>query len=264
MLPSLLRVAVRTLLTVALPALLCVTFASTPPAQEMAALQKTFEELDAKQDAAGLREFWRKHPGTALYVIDSYLEGSMKLLEKKGEANKIAAMQQLGLRGAKSADEALGKRIFSDYAASFIGWDEAQRKRFRGGQKAYGESGKALKKGDGEAALKHGKECLELARPLGDWWGTGMGYTAVAEAQEKLGKLEEAVEAHAQAWLIHGQLGLSGDEYGNVAAMARLLAQLGRKERARVCVAAALELATTLGDTEGKPKLEELAKTLAN
>jgi hypothetical protein len=231
-------------------------------AQDIGQLRKTFEELDAKKDEAGLREYWKQNADVALYVIDSYLEGSLKLIESKGDAQKVAAMQQLALRGAHAADAALGREIFADYASAFVGWDEAQRKSFRGGQKAHGKSRGALKQGDAAAALKSAEECVALARPLGDWWGTAMGLTAAAEAQEKLGKAEAAADLHAQAWLIHAELGLRGDAYGNLTAMARLYADLGREERARVSAQRALEMARALGDAEGTLKLEELVKRL--
>ncbi|TAJ24056.1 MAG: hypothetical protein EPO68_02120 [Planctomycetota bacterium] len=234
-----------------------------PAVQGGGDLRKAFEELDAKKDEAGLREFWKQNADATLGLIDSYLEGSLREIEKKGDASKIAAMQQLALRGAKAADAAHGRQIFADYASSFIGWDEAQRKSFRAGQKAFGKANAALKKGDAAAALASAEECVKLARPLGDWWGTAMGLTASAEAQEKLGKREEAVELHQQAWLIHRELGLRGDAYGNLAAMATLLADLGRNERARVSAERALEMARALGDAEGTTKLEELLKRLA-
>jgi hypothetical protein len=110
--------------------------------------------------------------------------------------------------------------------------------------------------------LKSAEECIALARPLGDWWGTAMGLTAAADAQEKLGKAEAAADLHAQAWLIHGELGLRGDAYGNLTAMARLYTDLGREERARVSAQRALEMARALGDAEGTRKLEDLVKKL--
>lgn len=257
-----LRFAVRSL--VACVAAVCLLAgARGPAAQDIGALRKTFEELDAKKDETGLQAFWKENAPATLYVIDSYLEGSMRELEKKGDAKKIAAMQQLALRGAKAADAAHGTHIFADYASSFVGWDEAQRKNFRGGQKAHRKAGEAMKKGDAAAALTAAEECVALARPLGDWWGTAMGLTAAAEAQEKLGKHEAAADLHAQAWLIHRELGLVGDAYGNLASMARLYTELGRTERARVSVERALEMARALGDAEGTTQLEELAKKLA-
>jgi tetratricopeptide (TPR) repeat protein len=257
-----LRVAVRTFLA-CLVAACALAGATVSSAQGIGPLRKTFEELDAKKDEAGLREFWKKNADATLGVIDSYLEGSLKEIEKKGDAKKIAEMQQLALRGAKAADAAHGTHIFADYASAFVGWDEAQRKSFRGGQKAFGKAGQALQNGDATAALAAAEECIALARPLGDWWGTAMGLSAAAEAQEKLGKAEAAADLHAQAWLIHRELGLRGDAYGNLSAMARLYAELGRTERARVSAERALEMARALGDAEGTGKLEELVKKLA-
>lgn len=262
MLHAPLRVAVRSVV-VCIAAMCLLAGARGLSAQGKVDLRKTFEELDAKKDEAGMLAFWKENADATLGVIDSYLEGSLREIEKKGDAKKIAEMQQLALRGAKAADAAHGRHIFSDYASAFIGWDEAQRKSFRAGQKAFGKAGAALKKGDAAAALTAAEECVALARPLGDWWGTAMGLTASAEAQEKLGKAEAAADLHAQAWLIHRELGLRGDAYGNLASMARLYAELGRNERARVSAERALEMARALGDAEGTTQLEELVKRLA-
>lgn len=230
---------------------------SPAAAQDTGGLRKSFEELDAKGDQAAIVALWKANPGATLAVIDSYLEGSMKLMEKNGDAKEIEALQQRALRGARAADTAHGQSIFSDYASSFVGWTPEQRKSFRGGQRAFSAAMQAAQKKDWKAALAKGEECLKLARPLGDWWGTAMGLSVIGDAQEQLGTLEAALEAHSQARLIYHSLGLAGDEYGNLRSMAALLGKLDRRPRALNSIASALALADALGDAEGRNALLE-------
>lgn len=222
-------------------------------AQDKNPVQAEFEALDAKQDHAGMVGLWKRFPGQALYIIDSYLEKSLALWEKSEtrDAKVIQELHERALRGARAADEALGTRIFVDYCHSFVGWDEAQKKSFRGGQKAYREARGALKAKDYAQALEKGRSCLNLAQPLGDWWGTAMGYSAMAAAQEQLGQLEAALMSHSQSRLIYAQFRLGGAEYRNVRAMAGLCWQLGRVPRARASSEQAANLGQSLGDAAG-------------
>lgn len=228
-------------------------------------VKAAFESLDGKKDHAGMVALWKKHPGRALGVIDSYLEGGLKILEgDKPDQESVKAMFARALRGAHAADEALGRCIFSDYAASFVGWTPEQQKRFRGGQKAFGAFRKAIRSQDGaEKALTEATRCLDLARPLGDWWGMAMGHTGRGQALEKLGRLEEALAAHQAARLIYHDFHLSS-ELNNLRAMARLLVKLDRKPRARVTVKRALVLAKALGKRGERAlaELEELSRVL--
>jgi tetratricopeptide (TPR) repeat protein len=221
-------------------------------------LKKSFETLEAQGDRPALVAFWQKHPGRALGIIDSYLEGGLKILE--GEAPdkaKVQAMFARAVRGAASVDEAFGTSIFTDYATSFVGWTPAQQKRFRAGQKAFGAYRQAMRNADGaEKALGEASRCLDLARPLGDWWGMAMGHTGRGMALEKLGRYEEALAAQQEARQIYHSFRLSS-ELGNLRAMARLLVKLERWPRARVTIERALIQARSMG-RRGERAIKEL------
>lgn len=229
-------------------------------------LKETFEALDAKGDRAAMVAFWNQHPGRALGIIDSYLEGGLKILEgEKPDREQVKAMFARALRGASAADEALGRCIFSDYASAFVGWTPEQQKRFRAGQKAFGDFRKAIRQEDGaDKALANATRCLDLARPLGDWWGMAMGHTGRGQALEKLGRLDEALAAHQTARLIYHDFRLSS-ELGNLRSMARLLVKLDRKPRARVTIARAIKMAKAMGrrGERALAELEELRKAAA-
>lgn len=223
-------------------------------------LEQRFEKLDDSRDHAGIVALWRRSPHQVLYVIDSYLEGSLKLCEesKSPDLKKIRAMHDRALRGAKAADEAFGRPIFSDYATAFIGWNDAQKKSFRQGQKAFGESRKALKKKDFLAALEAARRCRSLAEPLGDWWGTAMGLSSIGAAQEGLGKLEDALTARSASRMIYHDLGLAKAEYKNLLAMCSLLEKLKRYPRALRAIDHATALAKQLEDADGTEQLKQI------
>jgi tetratricopeptide (TPR) repeat protein len=250
--------------------LACVLVESAPrgaPGGIAADLKHEFEALDDKGDQAGVVALWRAHPYDALGVIDSYLEGSLALREHpKGSdadlATSIRAMHQRALRGARAADEAFGRVLFSDYAASFVGWTQAQQKLFREGQEAHRAGRKASKAKQFDEALKQAQRCLDLARPLGDWWGTAMGLSAVGECERQLGHPEAALDALAQARHLHHELGLVGDEYANLRSIAQLASDLGRGPRALRAIEAALELAPIVEDAQGPLALLELRAKL--
>ncbi|MGE3163547.1 MAG: hypothetical protein AB7O52_01425 [Planctomycetota bacterium] len=226
-------------------------------------VKERFEALDAQGDRAGVVALWREHPDQALLVIDSYLEGSLSLREQSPtpDATQIRELHERALRGASAADEALGRKIFSDYAAAFVSWNAAERERFRAGQKAYGDAREALQAADYERALAFGQRCTELARPLGDWWGSAMGWSAIGAALEPLGRLDEAVAAHGAARMIYSDLGLVGAEYRSLRAQGRVLVELGRLPHAILSLGEAIVLARRLEDAKG---LGELESALAN
>lgn len=221
-------------------------------------VKERFEQLEAARDHAGMVALWRAHPREAMKIIDSYLEDSLKRWEDapSTDPREIAAFHQRALHGAKAADEAFGRCIFSDYASAFVGWNDAEKKRFRGGQAAFARSREALEAKDYAKALEAGRECLELAHPLGDWWGMAMGYSSIGDAEAGLGHHEAALAAYSSARMIHHDLALVQAEYRNLLAMAPLLEQLKRYPRALVALDQALELSRTLGDTEGSARLE--------
>jgi hypothetical protein len=172
------------------------------------------------------------------------------------DSAKVKEKQQRALFGAECAVIATGHPILGDYASSFVGWNAEQKRQFRDGQKVYGASNDALAKGDKAAALVKGKECVERASALGDWWGTAMGYDAVGRAAQALGGLDDALTALSQARLLNHDLGLMGDEYEELGLMADLCIAGQRWQRALVCVKDAQALAAKVGKAEDVKALE--------
>jgi tetratricopeptide (TPR) repeat protein len=220
-------------------------------------VRKEFESMDQSDDTAGMVELWRENPRAALGVIDSYLEGSLRVVEKNGDAKEVAAMQQRALRGAKAASEAFDTPIFLDYASSFVGWTPEQKKSFRAGQAAFKAAVQALQAKDLEKAVAQGNECVRLARPLGDWWGTAMGLGILGASELQRGNAEAALEALSQARLINHDLRLLDDELECLLGMTDALLQLGRMPRANACAEQGLALAITIANPEAKKAFEE-------
>lgn len=218
-------------------------------------VRKQFVALYDKGDKKACLDLFLAHPGETLPAIDRDLEGSLKLREtsKEPDRAKIEAMHARALWGAEIATEALVGPMVLDYASSFVGWDEAQGKRFREGQKAFKEAMADLQKNDAKAALEAGQRCLECASPLGDWWGAAMACDAIAAAQKALGNPEKALEAAAHARLIYCQLGLRGDELEALIRVATACKDLGRPVRGRVACDAGISLARFL-DQEQRAK----------
>lgn len=215
-----------------------------------------FVELAKKVDHDAVLALWRAHPGDVLGTIDADLEGSLKVREKaEPDLEKVAALHARALWGAEIAFEASGHPLILDYASAFVGWDEAQRKRFREGQAAFRRSTKALQDKDAQAALAAGMECLERSGPLGDWWGSAMGCDAIAAAQKALGAHEKALESAAFARTIYHDLGLEADEYSALNTMIELCTTLARPARGKATCDRALELAHKLGDADGERRL---------
>ncbi len=227
-----------------------------------------YHALVAADDRAGVVALWREHPGDTLPTIDRDLEGSLALIEKaendgvEPDRDAIAAMHARARFGALAADEAFGTTIFADYAHAFIGWNAEERKRFRAGQAAFGAARRAMKAGEHEAALKHATECENLARPLGDWWGTAMGASARGAAFSALGRAGEAIAALGSAANLYHDLRLASSEYAQWRSLAALLAQEGSKPRAALAAERALALAESLGDREGAEALAKLQAEL--
>jgi hypothetical protein len=246
-------------------ALLCAsalpTALASPAQNPVQQVRQRFEELDALGDAAALREHWRAHEGLVLYAIDSYLEGGLKLLERSGASEadeQVRASYERALRGARAADEALGRTIFSDYASAFTGWNAEQRASFRAGQRAFGEANGLSKQGKHAEARARAQECIDRARPLGDWWGTAMGLSGVGAASEALGEHEQALDAWQQARLINEALGLKGEGYEATRGSARALSALDRRPRALRAIELGLAQALAFEDAAGRAELLEL------
>ena len=145
-----------------------------------------------------------------------------------------------------------------DYTAAFTGWDAEERVRFRAGQRAFGQSRAKLAASDAPGALAAAEECLAHARALGDWWGTGMGWTAKGNALAAAGDPLGAAQALATARAVHEALALLGSEYGNLRALVPLFIEAGNLPRAR----AAAEHAVSLARGENDPALLTDALTL--
>lgn len=222
-------------------------------------VKQRFEKLDSAGDQAGLVALWRENPYQALYVIDSYLEGSLKRreTEENVDEEQIQLMLARAMRGARAADAAFGGFLFSDYAAAFAGWSHDEQVRFREGQKAYRNAQSALRSADFEKALELGKQSLEIAQPLGDWWGTAMALGVLGDAHEALGHYDDALDHHSRARVINHSLRLLSSEYRNLHSISRCLARLGRTLRADLVIARALECSVLLEDDAGRIDLLE-------
>ncbi len=213
-----------------------------------------YKALFEKLDGAGMRKVWIDNPDLILVTFDGDLEGSLKIHEQApdGSRDKEAhALRDRALWGATLATEATGNAIFADYAVSFAGWSEAERKQFRSGQAAYREGMQAFRKGDFAAALAAGATCRNAAEPLGDWWGTAMGLGLEGMALEARGQHEQALRRSSRARLLNHSLGLRGSEYQNLRGMISQLSALKRWERAHLCADAAIALARAGKDTAG-------------
>lgn len=228
-----------------------------------------FVELHAKNDEAGCEKLFREHPGDVLGTIDADLEGSLAIWEKNPDApdaKAIAEAQVRALWGAKLASKTSGDPIFTDYTSAFIGWTPEHKRQFRAGQAAFGRARKALKANEHEAAAQAARECVELAAPLGDWWGQAMGLSALGQVLATQGKHAEAITPLSQAVLVYRQLQLVGDEYNAIRTLAGALRASGALRRAHAALERAAELGERLGDARGKSAIEtqlaELQKEL--
>ena len=258
---TLMNAQLSTLRNVCVPFLLLAVFSATAPAQD---IQASFEELAEKNAGNEIVELWKKSPFETLPTIDSYLEGSLKLVESSETPDQkaIDGMHAKALAGARAADEAFGSVIFSEYASSFIGWNREQQKQFRLGQKAYGDARTSLQSGSFDDALSAGKDCLAKAQPLGDWWGTAMGYSAIGAAQKGLGDTEKALTAYTSSRAIYHDLRLGGSELSCTVEMVALLKQSGNTGRAKVTCQQGIALAERLGNSSVKTQLSQTLATL--
>ncbi len=223
-------------------------------------VQAEFEMLDTKKDQDGIIALWQKHPMETAFVIDTYLEGGLALFEQSGAEKKeeIGAMYDRGLRGALAADKAFGRKIFSDYASSFIGWDNDEKKQFRFGQKSYNEAKDALQKGAYTDAFTLANDSINAARPLGDWWGVAVAQTVSGEAQEGLDNFSGALVSFSEARLLFQNFGMMEDLLRSEMGMARSLVKLKRFPRALVTIESAQSIALQLNKTEVLEDLKAL------
>jgi hypothetical protein len=254
-----------TLLTLVAPTVSTHTAAPALVVRQEKSVRDRFVELHAANDEAGAKKLWLDNRHEVLYTIDADLEGALATWEKskaKPDSAAIATMQARALWGARLASEALGHPIFLDYTSAFVSQNDAQKAQFRAGQKTHGESRQAMKAGDWKKAQEKARECIGNAAPLGDWWGHAMGLSALGAAFAGDKKPAEAIQPLGEAALIYRDLGLVGDEYGELRLLARCLVDTGAKERAKAVIARAIELARLVGDDKGANELAELAKSL--
>jgi len=219
-----------------------------------------YHEACVAGDREALAELWRAEPGRILPTFDADLEAGLATWEESPDdpdTAAIAALYDRALWAAEVASDVTGHPIFADYASSFVGWDTDQKRRFRKGQQAYGRAMGALRESRLDEALAAGRECKELALPLGDWWGSAMGYTAEAMALARLERWDEALVAAGQGRNLYRDLGLRGSEYQNARILADGAFALGRTIRARNAFRVALAMAEELGDEQGAALIRE-------
>lgn len=228
------------------------------PAKDPSARERFLACFKARDEAACL-DLWRHEPHDVLEAIDADLEGALALWEKSPEQPDAAAIQELHTRalwGAALASKA-GHPIFLDYAAAFVGFDAAQKKRFRAGQRAHGEARAALKAKDFALAQQKARECIDHAAPLGDWWGHAMGLAALGAAFAADDNHGAAIAPLGEAALVYRDLQLASAELGVLRTLAASLVATGAKERAKVVLGRAIDVAEALGDTKSKQALSE-------
>jgi tetratricopeptide (TPR) repeat protein len=217
-----------------------------------AEIRAKFEELFTKDDRAGCLALWKENPGYVLPTIDADLEGSLRVYETAVEPDmkEIGRMHKRALWGAEIAAEASGHPIILDYAASFVGWDKEQRSLFRAGQAVYKKSVDAAAKGNHQMALEAGRECVDRASNLGDWWGAAMGYEALGTAMQALSDFENALVAYSRARILNHDLGLASDEYTNLRSMIDMCYTLERWSRGLEALNQALATARKMDSKE--------------
>jgi tetratricopeptide (TPR) repeat protein len=220
---------------------------------KLADVKSKFEELHQKDDRAGCLALWKEHPEYVLRAIDADLEGSMRVYESSNEPDmaKIQALHKRALWGAEIAVEATGHPIILDYASSFVGWNKDQRSLFRAGQAVYKKAVDAAQKGDHKTALEAGRECVDRASALGDWWGAAMGYEASGDALQSTSDFDNALVAFSRARILNHDLGLVSSEYSNLRSMIDVCNVLDRWQRGLAAVDEALDMARKADNKDG-------------
>ncbi len=227
-------------------------------------LKARFETLDSADKHDDVVKLFRDNPNGVMFLIDSYLEGSLGLFEKEGNAKAadIKAMHERALRGAKAASQAFMSPDIYDYTSSFVGWSDDQKKQFRVGQRECRASSNAFKEKKYDEAVTHAQAGLDAAWPLGDWWGTAMAMSALGRAHGGLGKHEEALKSISTARILYHGLALHRSANGLDLQMAPILMQLGRLPRATVTIERGLMNADRYNDARSKLKFLELRADL--
>jgi len=227
-------------------------------------LKARFEALDTAGDHSAVVALFRSNPNGVMFLIDSYLEGSLALFEKEGsaKADEIQSMHSRAIRGAKAASDAFMSPDILDYASSFAGWNDEEKMQFRAGQKACRASSKAHKAKDYEAALKHAQAGLDAAWPLGDWWGTAMAMSAQGRAYIGLDQPMDALRSLSTARILYHGLALYRSARGQDLQMVPLMLELGRFPRANATIDRGLAAANRYNDARSKISFLELRADL--
>jgi len=217
-----------------------------------AEVQASYAALHEARDEEGLAKLWSENMGLVLQTIDADLEGGLALWEAAPEdppRERITALHARALFGARVAAEALDRPLLHDYAISFTGWTDAQKGAFRAGQAVYARGLEELENENLEVALLAGRETVERALPLGDWWGTAMGYSLAGSAHQATGSFEDALASYSMARTLHHGLGLEHSEYEALQGMLNVLRALERHPRARVVANDIIEYARGFQDS---------------
>ena len=118
-----------------------------------------------------------------------------------------------------------------------------------------------LKKEEVDLAFEAGKETVERASALGDWWGTAMGYGAMGSAAQGRGQFEDALLAFSMARQINNALGLFSSEYRSLKGMLTMSVAMESHYRALACAGDLANMAETFGDSKTlKSSLETKGK----
>jgi len=233
------------LLALATPLTLALAPALTP-APLVQDVQKPLDELYADhftaQDATAMAKAWAANEPRVLGTIDADLEASLAIWEQAmsrdepgltaDETAEIAMRHQRALFGARAATEDFDRPIFLDYTSAFVSWNAEQKEAFRAGQAAFRNAIGGLGKEDWQAARAAATECVALAQPLGDWWGTAMGLGVIGAAEAQLGNHDAALSALGQSRLLNASLGLRGAERRDLQTMLAVLQETGQTHRA--------------------------------
>lgn len=227
-------------------------------------VQARYELLTASGDRAGLVALWREHPDMALVTFDADLERSLALWEaapEKPPSEEIAKLHARAMLAARAASEALGTPIFADYAASFVSWDDQQKRDFRDGQKIVGASRAALEEGETGRAVELAMNAIARTSYLGDWWGLAMSHAARGRAMQASSSFGHALTAYSQARQLYHDLRLTRAELANLRYMVNMLLLLENWPRAEVACEDALRLARESGAEESV--VQDLEQSLA-
>lgn len=235
--------------------------APAEPQDPIAAGRAELEALLAAEDSAAAQRWFAKHPDETLLVIDSYLEGALALVEAGKPADDAGLTVEQSFATGKRLGELAGRAfrepMFEEYSAAFAGWDGDEQKRFREGQRLFGEGRKAMTEGNHQEAERLFGESYAMARPLGDWWGMAMALRGHGTALHALGQNEDALLKLMPAVEYYEKLRLRTSELSTRVDLAKVYRAL---ERSRAALGALRDAERQLRDTD-PPKLVEAVLT---